>query len=320
MSKTTITTGQRGTVLRIILPRTREADRWVAELGPTRKLERREILLTPGRLTTEQIAKYIREYTKLRDEFVHTIRLLGVTRTPRDNLPPLTELGPKLDESWKALDQIRSQYREVQSRIERLEKDLEESKKRITLVSQLVETGFDAQDLKSTGQGFSRILGRIPTRKLQDAQREIQSVLNDQVIVAIGNRNGDWTHILVAVPRDKTTQALQTLVLHDFNQTDVPSVDGTDLKQELAAENTRKNNVSIQLDVERKRMQDFVRQASEQLNELSDLSQEALILFRAVLRIGEGMTAEHTFTILDKNPTVKVLEALNRAGALVESE
>src|SRR2546426_1183498 len=226
-----MSTTTKGAVLRIILPRTK-SENLLAQLGSSQRLERREILLSPGRLTTEEIAKYIREFAKLRDETLHTIRLLGAPRKARNNVEPMKDPGGKLDEYWKQLDRIRDQYRESQSRIEKLEREIEDAKKTIGLINQILETGFAIHDVRTSGLGFNKILGRITTRKLQE----------------------------------------------------------------------------------------FLLLASERMNQLADISQEALIFLRAVLRMGEDTTAEHAFTVLEKNPSNKVLEALTRSGALIEAE
>jgi len=314
-----MSTTTKGSVLRIILPR-KESRNLLAQLGSSQKLERREIVLSPGRLTTDEIAKYIREFARLRDETLHTIRLLGVPRKANNSVEPLSDPGRKLDEYWKQLDQIRNEYRESQSRIEKLEREVEDAKKTIGLINQILETGFAIHDVRTRGLGFNKILGRIPTRRLQDARKALQTNLKDQVLIAIGNRKADWTHLLVAVPGDKASVALQTLVLHDFVQTEIPNVDQPDLKAALAMETQRQDTASRQLGAEKTKLQEFLREASEKLNQLADISQEALIFLRAVLRMGEDTRAEHAFTILEKNPSSKVLDALTRCGALVESE
>src|SRR3989454_4026060 len=314
-----MSTTTKGSVLRIILPR-KESRNLLAQLGSSQKLERREIVLSPGRLTTDEIAKYIREFARLRDETLHTIRLLGAPRQARNSVEPVSDPGRKLDEYWKQLDQMRNEYRDLQSRVEKLEREVDDSKKRIGLINQIIETGFGIEDVRTSGLGFNKILGRIPTRRLQDTHKAFQAGLKDQILIAIGKRKGDWTHLLVAFPADKTPVALQTLVLHDFVQTEIPNVDQPDLKAALAIETQRQDTASRQLGAEKTKLQEFIRAASEKLNQLADISQEALIFLRAVLRMGEDTRAEHAFTILEKNPSSKVLDALTRSGALVEAE
>src|SRR2546425_679402 len=314
-----MSTTTKGSVLRIILPR-KESRNLLAQLGSSQKLERREIVLSPGRLTTDEIAKYIREFARLRDETLHTIRLLGVPRKAKNSVEPLSDPSRKLDEYWKQLDQIRNDYRESQSRIEKLEREVEDAKKRIGLIDQILETGFGIDDVRTSGLGFSKILGRMPTRRLQDPQKALQANLKDQVLIATGNRKGDWTHLLVAVPSDKAPAVLQTLVLHDFVQTEIPNVDQPDLEVALAMETQRRDAAAKQLEAEKGKLDEFLLQATEKLNQLADISQEALIFLRAVLRMGEDTRAEHAFAVLEKNPPSKVLDALTRSGALVEAE
>src|SRR3989442_15915908 len=103
-----MSTTTKGSVLRIILPR-KESRNLLAQLGSSQKLERREIVLSPGRLTTDEIAKYIREFARLRDETLHTIRLLGVPRKAKNNVEPIKDPGRRLDECWSQWDQIRNE-------------------------------------------------------------------------------------------------------------------------------------------------------------------------------------------------------------------
>ncbi len=321
MSTTLSPGATKNVTLRIITPPRTESNRLLEQLGPAQKLESGTIVLDSGRLTTDEIARYIREYLKLRDETLHAIRQLGVERHAQNVAGTPRDIARQLDPHWKRLTEIRTRYRDLQAQMEILEKQLDDSKKKVALIRQVLETGFGIEEVRgSKGFGFARILGRVPSRRLQDAQKALQSNLKEQAFIATGTQKGDWTHILVAVPSDKATSALQTLVLHDFSPMEIPNVEQPDLKAALDEETRRLDSVSKQLDEARRKLNEFVKNSSGEINGLMDNAIESLIYLRAVLRIGEGIKAQHTFAVLAKSPTAKALDALTKSGALVESE
>ncbi len=307
--------------LRIIAPSKVESTGLIAQLGPVQETESKPIVLDSGQLTTDQIAKNIREYARLRDESSHTLRLLTIDRKPKNASVVPTEFASRLQQYWKELDQTRGQYRDLQSTAEKLERQMDGSIKKIGVLRQLVDTGFGLNELKETKDyGLTRILGRVPTRRLQDVHRALLSSMKDQAFIATGKQKGDWTHLLVAVPSEKATAALQTLVLHDFTTIDVPEMKQPDLEAALIRETEQMESAKASLDGVKTQLKTFANEASENLNDLMDNTLESLIYLRAVLRIGEGAKAQQAFIVLARAPPVKALDALTRAGALVESE
>ncbi len=309
----------KGTALRLIAPKNSSA-KIMSSLGPNVKLESTDLVLSGGRLTTEEMVLNIRDLNRLRDELLHALRQLGIARGPQKNLIEMPDFSRLVSEGQKRLEDNRGQYQEIQSRIESLQRQLEETKKQIAKISELVEGGFTSDDAFSKSGEFTKIIGKLPTRRLEAAQRALQANLQGQAVLAVGNRKKDWVHILAATPSDKAPHALQTLILYDFAQTDVPSSEEPDLDKELSRLDKRRKDLAEELENSRDQMRTFQGEATRILNLLADRVQDSLLFLRAVLKIGEGAGVSHAFAWLEKAPPAKVLSALTIQGVLLELE
>ncbi len=314
MSNTT-----RGAVLRLIMPQDSSA-KIVSSLGPSAKVDSTSLILRSGRLTTEDIVRNIREFTRLRDELLHTLRQLGIPREPRKGMLENPDYELLLSETQKQLEDKRRHYQEAQTRVESLERQIEDMKKQIGQLGEVAEAGFVSGEALSKRGEFNRILGLIPLRKLEAAQRALQATLKDQVVLATGNRKKDWVYVLLASPPEKTSQAFQTLILYDFVQTEVPPSEELDLKKALASLEEKKDRLSKELETSKEEMKTVRSEAGETLNRLADRVQNALMFLRAVLKMGEGVGVAHAFAWLEKTPPAKMIHALSSQGALVEAE
>ncbi len=292
----------------------------LATLGPTTKFEATDTVLSAGRLTTDKIVSYIRDYARLRDELFHTIRQLGLTRNARTATTQPGDYAVSLEKAREELDQKKNAFQEIQSRIEVLEKQIDEARRQVSRVTEVIQAGFSSADVVS-GQGeFSRILGRIPARKLADAQRAVQKILGDQAVMAAGNKVKDSAYILLAAPQEKMQQATQTLLLYDFTPTEIPKSDEPNLdKARIGLENKIRED-SSELDRARSEMKRFQEQAGESLNQLADSVQDSLMQMQAVLRLGEGAQASKAFAWLTKPLTPRTLSSLSSQGVLYEAE
>ncbi len=309
----------KGTTLRLIMPKD-SSTRVMATLGPTAKVESRDTVLSGGRLTTDQMVSNIREYSRLRDELFHTIRQVGLTRNARAASSEPSDHATVLVEAREELDEKKASHQDLQSRIENLEKQIDEAKKQISRISEITQAGFSSADIAFAKGEFNRVIGRIPVRKVTDAQRSLQKLLGDQVVLALGNRAKDWVYILVAAPEEKIPQALQTILLYDFSQSEIPKSEEPDLKNAKAALETRVEELSSDLDEAKAEMKRFQDLARESLNHLADNIQDSLIQLQAVLKMGEGSQASRAFAWLAKTPGPKMLNSLSSQGALFETE
>lgn len=309
----------KGTVLRLLTP-------WVssstilANLGPLAKVQSTNLVLTSGRLTTEGIVRTIRELARLRDELLHTMRQLSIPRDPRRSGLENPDYEELLGEAQKQLEEKRKLHQETQARIESLQRQIEDVRKQTARVSELDEAGFASTEAFSAHGQFSRLLGRLPVRKLEPAQRALKSNLQEQAVFATGNRKKDWIYVLVAFPGDKMSTALQTLILYDFVQTEVPSSEEPDLKKTLAKLVEKKDKVADELELAQAELKTTRTETGKDLNVLADIVQDSLIVLRGVLKLGEGMKASYSFVWLEKASPTKVVTALSAHGMLVETE
>ena len=309
----------KGTVLRMLTPWD-SSSTILANLGPLAKVESTSLVLTSGRLTTEGIVRTIRELTRLRDELLHTMRQLSIPRHAGKTSLQNPDYGRLLGEAQEQLDMRRRSYQETQARTEALQRQTEDIRKQAARISEIVEAGFASTEAFSAPGQFSRLLGRLPVRKLEPSQRALQSALQGQAVFATGNRNKDWVYVLVAAPADKMSTALQTLILYDFVQTEVPSSEEPDLKRALVKLDENKGKVASELELAHVELKTARTEAGKTLNELADTVQDNLIILRGVLKLGEGMKASHSFAWLEKAPSAKVIAALLAHGTVVETE
>jgi len=294
--------------------------RVVAAIGPTTTFESSDTVLSAGRLTTDKLVGYIKEYSRLRDELFHTIRQLSLARNAKTASASTGDYAGYLSKAKEELEEKKSEYQGVQSRIDGLEKQIDESKKQLARISEVIQAGFNTTDL-SFGKGeFNKILGRIPARKLSDAQSAIQKQLGDQAVLAIGNKVKDTVYVLLAAPEDKIQQATQTLILYDFAQSDVAKSDEPDLNSTKNNLEKRIPELSSSLEKARGEMKQFQDQTGQSLNQMTDQVQDSLMQMQAVLKLGEGAQASKAFALLAKPPTPRILSSLSTHGALYETE
>ncbi len=314
-----MSTASKGTTLRLIMPKD-SSTRVVAALGPTAKFESSDTTLSAGRLTTDKLVGYIKDYSRLRDELFHTIRQLGLGRNARTASTPIGDYASYLSKTKEELEGKKSEYQEVQSRIDSLEKQIEEAKKHLTRINEVIQAGFNTTDLTYGKGEYNKVLGRIPARKLGDAQAAIQKLLGGQAVLATGNRVKDTVYVLLATPEDRIQQATQTLILYDFLPSDVAKSEEPDLNLAKTNLENRITELTSSLDQDRKEMKQFQDKAAESLNQMADQVQDSIMQMQAVLKLGEGTQASKAFAWLTKPPTPRILSSLSSHGALYETE
>ena len=95
--------------LRIIVPKIL-AQRAISSLGPLGKVEAQELILDTGRMTTDDVVRHIKEYTKLRDGISQTFRQLGIERKPESAIPETSDLRTTGSEAETQAAEARSEY------------------------------------------------------------------------------------------------------------------------------------------------------------------------------------------------------------------
>ena len=314
-----MSTAAKGTTLRLIMPKD-FSTKVVAALGPTAKFESSDTVLSVGQLTTEKLVAYIKDYARLRDELFHSIRQLGLTRNARTASFQPADYAGFLAKAREELEQRKVAYQEIQSRIENLEKQIDDAKKKVSRISEVILAGFSPTDLAFGKGEFNRTLGRIPGRKLVSAQSALQKSLGDQAVLATGNRVKDSVYVLVAGPEDKMQQAVQTLLLYDFIPSEVGKSEEPDLNNTKTSLEAKIASMSSELAQARTEMKQFQDKAAESLNGLADQVQDSLMQMQAVLKLGEGTQASKAFAWLTKPPSPRTLSSLSSQGVLYETE
>src|SRR5437660_1686037 len=239
-------------------------------LGSPRKTESKKIQLTSGQLTTEQIARRIKELLKLRDEILQVMRQLSLTREAGPSSVDQLGYDGELESVKQELDEARDEYQDLQGRIEKIQRQIDDSEKKIAALTEISQTGFAPDQLESEAGDFRRILGRLPIKKLEAAQKAMMSQFNDQAILAVGIKKKDTFYILYATPKDRSSQALQTLLLYDFTTVEIPEYKPSEARPDIQTEEDRVKALSKELDELKLQLDDLHKKAGQNLNRRLD--------------------------------------------------
>jgi vacuolar-type H+-ATPase subunit I/STV1 len=285
-------------------------------LSPLGKVETREVVLAVDRLTTEDIVRNVKDYARLKEEIAQILRQIGIERDSGPAAPELSDLRPAFSETERIVRDARSEYQEILSQTETIERQIQEVEKQISAVEQLNLTGFSYDEMLSRATGFRRVLGRLPSKKVEGAQKALRALLKDSTVMTTGTKRDDRVYLLVATPTEAASQTLQTLLLYDFIPTDMPVFEGPDLTEALKSWQTKRDDLKKQKDSLNERLESLRKSQAGPLNRSADQVQEILLLLRSSLRLGEGTTAAHILARLEKPlPTVTV-NALQKDGML----
>jgi chromosome segregation ATPase len=310
-----MSTPAKNSVLRAILADD-AAVKMVTALAAPGKTESKKIALTSGKMMTEQIVNRIKELSKLRDEILQVMRQLNLTREAASSSGDRVEYDSDLESAKRELDEARTEYQEVQGKIEKIQRQIDDSKKRIAALTEISQTGFATDQLESEAGDFRRVLGRLPVKKLGAAQKALQSQYKDQAIFAIGNRKQDMYYVLVAAPNDKSSQALQTLLLYDFTPIEAPESKSADVKSEIQTEEAKAKVLFKELEGLKLQLDDLRRRAGHTLNRRLDAVVDALMLLRGILKLGEGSQASCIYARLERVAPAEILNRLSKKGII----
>ena len=302
-------------VLRAILPNDPSVKIALAREG-TAPIESDLLTLSSEKMTTEAIVSRIKELSKLRDEIVLAMRQFSILRDPGTKPIDAITYNDDLESIRQDLNETRSRYQDIQGKIEGIQRQIDDSKKLISGLTELSKTGFTSEQLESKVGEFRRILGRVPVKKLETVQKVVHAQLKDQAILAIGNKGKETAYILVATPKDKSSQALQTLLLFDFSQVDIPEYSSVDLDAGIPAEKEKVGALTKEQE-ELKRQQDDMRNAAALvLNRKLDAIVDSLILLRGTLKLGEGTQASRVYSRLEKALPAATMKELTKKGII----
>src|SRR2546422_2965999 len=303
------------TVLRAVLPNDASAKTALA-LGTPGKTESRNVTLSSGDMTTEAIVSRIKELSKLRDEIMQVMRQLNLTREASPSAADQLYYDSESESAKRELDEAREKYQELQGRIEKIQRQIEDSRKRIAALTEISQTGFATDQLESEAEDFRRVLGRLPAKKLEAAQKAVRSQFKDQAILAVGNKKQDSFYVLVAAPKDKSSQALQTLLLYDFTPIQIPEYKSQDVKSGIQTEEEKAKALAKELDELKLQLDDLRKTAGLTLNQRLDKVVDALMMFRGILKLGEGTQASRIYARLERVLPAEIVNNLSRRGII----
>lgn len=301
-------------VMRVILPN--DPSMKTALAREASKLESDALTLSSEKMTTETIVGRIKELLKLRDEIIQEMRQLGIPREPGINLADEVSSYDQLDSIRQEIDETRGQYQETRGKIDAIQRQIDDSKKLISGLSELSRTGFTAEQLESGAGDFRRVLGRVPVKKLEAVQKVAQTQLKDHTILAIGSKGKDTAYVLVATPKDKSSQALQTLLPYDFSQVDIPEINSSDPNAEIQVQEDKLKALMMDLEEPKRRQGDILKTAGEVLNHRQDEISDSLLLLRGMLKLGEGAQALRVYARLEKPLPTQMMNELTRKAVV----
>src|SRR5213596_1035543 len=301
--------------LRIIVPKIL-AQRAISSLGPLGKVEAQELILDTGRMTTDDVVRHIKEYTKLRDGISQTLRQLGIERKPESAIPETSDLRTTGSEAETQAAEARSEYQKVLGNVETADRQVQEIEKQVSTLEQLKTTSFNFDEMMARATGFRRILGRLPSKKLDAAQKALRALLKERAVMTTGAKKNDSVYILVAMPTEDASQALQTLLLYDFVPTDIPNIEAVDATAALMSWQMEKDRLIREKQSQNSRLEALREEMAGPLNRSDDNIEETLLLLRGSLRLGGGTKAAHILARLDKPLTPVVLNSLQKDGVV----
>ena len=303
------------TILRAILPNDASAKAALG-LGTFSKTESRSVTLTSGQMTTEALVGRIKELSKLREEILQVMRQLNLTREAGPSSVDQFDYDEEIEAAHEELDKIRNQYQEIQGKIETVQRQVDDSKKKIAALTEISQTGFAADQLESEAGDFRRSVGRLPVKKSEAAQKALQSQFRDQAALAVGNKKQEAVYILIATSKDKSSQILQTLLLYDFTPIEIPEHELSDVKSEIQRQEDRAKAESEGLDELKLQFDDSRRKMGHALNPRLDEVVDALMLLRGILKLGERTNASRVYIRLERSLPAETVDNLTRIGII----
>ena len=302
-------------VLRVLLPNDVSAKTELG-LGPLSKAESRDVTLASGHLTTEAMVGRIKELSKLRDEIFQIMRQLNLTRESGLSSADQPNYDSEMESARREVEETRNEYQELQGSFDKIQREIDDLRKRIAALTEISQTGFATDQLESEAGDFRRILGKLPFKKLEPAQKAITSQFKDQAILATGNRKQDALYVLVATPRDKSSQALQTLLLYDFAPIEISHYESRDVTSEAQSLEKRSVVLTKELDELKLKLGDMRKKAGSTFNQRLDQVVDDLMLLRGILKLGEGTQASQIYVHLERVPPAETVSNLSRKGII----
>lgn len=316
MSTSTDTVSKQ-TIVRLIVPKT-IANRILTSLGPLAKTQASNLMVETDKLSTGDIVGHIKDYTRLRDEILQTFRQYDITREANPSLTELPDPEATLAEAQNQLSDVRATLQESRLELENVEREAEHVRKEGSRIEQVSQAGFQFAEISQEMPGYKRVLGRVPTKKLERLQKALRAVFNDRVIIALGARKQEAAYVLVAIPAESYSQILQTLLQYDFAQADLPESSPDNPRDVMVALLKKSEDVAGRQKLVREENIQLRKESALILNNIADKTQDIMMILRAALRLGEGTNAAFILARFEKPASTAVLEPFLKDGVFEE--
>ncbi len=310
---------QKPVILRIIVPKTL-ANRVINSLGPQAKVNANNLILQTDQLITEEIVRYIREYSQLRDELLQMIRQFDIRRDSKPRLDEFPNPDEILEEGRTLLSDTRATFQNARTQLESLERQADDVKRKATRIEQLDKTGFDLATVTAPIPGFKQIIGRMPLKKLESAEKALRIIFKGRIIIARGTPKRDVSYLLVAVPLESVSQAVQTLLQHDFEQLEMPELSSASFRDSLMSLVDKSRELTKELELRKDEIQRLRENMGPSLNSMADKTQEVTMILKAALRVGDGTNAAFIQTRLEQPLSSETLETFSKDGVVEEEQ
>ena len=306
-------------ILRIIVPKTL-ANQVITSLGPQAKVNATNLILQTDQLTTEGIVRYIKEYSQLKDELLQMIRQFDIRRDSKPRLDDFPNPDEILEQGRDLLSDTRTTFQNARTQLESLERQADDAKRQAAKIELLDRAGFDLNAIGMRMSGFKRIIGRLPVKKAEAAEKALRAILSSSLIIAHGNREKDTIYLLVAVPTESGQQVIQTLLQYEFVQLEMPEGALDNFRGIVESLIEKSRQLTRELELRRKETQRLNENVGPDLNAVTDKAQEVNMILRAALRLGDGTNAAFIQTRLEKPLLPQAIETLSREGVFDEEQ
>ncbi|HZY95219.1 MAG TPA: hypothetical protein VFE98_10260 [Candidatus Bathyarchaeia archaeon] len=306
-------------ILRILVPKTL-ANQVISGLGPQAKVNATNLTIQTDQLTTEDIVRYIREYSQLRDELLQMIRQFDIHRDSKPRLGEFSKPDEILEEGRSLLSDTRATFQNARTQLESLERQADDAKRQAAKIEQLDRAGFDLNAIGMQMPGFKRIIGRLPVKKAEAAEKALRAIVRSSLIIAHGSRGKDSVYVLVAVQTESAQQAIQTLLQYECVQLEIPEGILDNFREIVESLVEKSRRLTKELELRQNEIQRLNENVGPRLNMLADKAQEITMILRAALRVGDGTNAAFIQSRLERPLPPQVAEMLSKDGVFDEEQ
>lgn len=218
------------------------------------------------------------------------------------------------------LSDTRATFQNARTQLESLERQADDAKRQAAKIEQLDRAGFDLNAIGMQMPGFKRIIGRLPVKKAEAAEKALRAIVRSSLIIAHGSRGKDSVYVLVAVQTESAQQAIQTLLQYECVQLEIPEGILDNFREIVESLVEKSRRLTKELELRQNEIQRLNENVGPRLNMLADKAQEITMILRAALRVGDGTNAAFIQSRLERPLPPQVAEMLSKDGVFDEEQ